>query len=55
MKEWEQYGLLINDKNLSNWVNRAAEVWITESLRRQFKHLSSGKSPKSRLKYSKAI
>ncbi|WP_255726480.1 IS66 family transposase [Sporosarcina sp. ACRSM] len=25
VKEWERYGLLTNDKSLSNWVIRAAE------------------------------
>ncbi|WP_235802096.1 IS66 family transposase [Ureibacillus massiliensis] len=28
VKEWERYGLLTNDKNLSNWVIRAAEDWL---------------------------
>ena len=29
VKEWERYGLITNDKNLSNWVIRAAEDWLT--------------------------
>lgn len=29
VKEWERYGLLTNDKNLSNWVIRAAEDWLS--------------------------
>lgn len=28
VKEWERYGLLTNDKNLSNWVIRVAEDWL---------------------------
>lgn len=28
VKEWERYGLLTNDKNLSNWVIRTAEDWL---------------------------
>src|SRR5699024_12435271 len=28
VKEWERYGLMTNDKNLSNWVIRAAEDWL---------------------------
>ncbi len=28
VKEWERYGLLTNDKNLSNWVIRASEDWL---------------------------
>ncbi|AVK85135.1 transposase [Lysinibacillus sp. B2A1] len=28
VKEWERYGLHTNDKNLSNWVIRAAEDWL---------------------------
>lgn len=28
VKEWERYGLLTNDKNLSNWVIRVAEGWL---------------------------
>lgn len=28
VKEWERYGLLTNDKNLSNWVIRSAEDWL---------------------------
>lgn len=28
VKEWERYGLLTNDKNLSNWVIRIAEDWL---------------------------
>lgn len=28
VKEWERYGLLTNDKNLSNWVIRAAKDWL---------------------------
>ncbi|MEG0451097.1 MAG: IS66 family transposase zinc-finger binding domain-containing protein, partial [Lysinibacillus sp.] len=28
VKEWERYGLLTNDKNLSNWAIRAAEDWL---------------------------
>ncbi|GEK35674.1 IS66 family transposase [Kurthia sibirica] len=28
VKEWERYGLITNDKNLSNWVIRAAQDWL---------------------------
>lgn len=28
VKEWDRYGLLTNDKNLSNWVIRVAEDWL---------------------------
>ncbi len=28
VKEWERYGLLTNDKNLSNWVIRVAKDWL---------------------------
>ncbi|NSL52762.1 IS66 family transposase [Calidifontibacillus erzurumensis] len=28
VKEWNRYGLLTNDKNLSNWVIRIAEDWL---------------------------
>lgn len=28
VKEWNHYGLLTNDKNLSNWVIRIAEDWL---------------------------
>ena len=28
VNEWERYGLLTNDKNLSNWVIRVAEDWL---------------------------
>ena len=28
VKEWDRYGLLTNDKNLSNWVIRAAHDWL---------------------------
>lgn len=28
VKEWERYGLNTNDKNLSNWVIRAAHDWL---------------------------
>ncbi|EOW8912845.1 IS66 family transposase [Listeria monocytogenes] len=28
VKEWKRYGLLTNDKNLSNWVIRVAEDWL---------------------------
>lgn len=29
VKEWERHGLKTNDKNLSNWVIRATEDWLT--------------------------
>lgn len=29
VKEWERYGLLTNDKNLSNWVIRVAEDFLS--------------------------
>jgi len=28
VKEWERYGLVTNDKNLSNWVIRASTDWL---------------------------
>lgn len=28
VKEWDRYGLLTNDKNLSNWVIHVAEDWL---------------------------
>src|SRR5690606_33645952 len=28
VKEWARYGLLTNDKNLSNWVIRVSEDWL---------------------------
>ncbi|MEI3613642.1 IS66 family transposase [Pseudogracilibacillus sp. SO30301A] len=28
IKEWERYGLITNDKNLSNWVIRTSEDWL---------------------------
>uniref|UniRef100_UPI0040402AC8 IS66 family transposase n=1 Tax=Ureibacillus sp. FSL K6-0786 TaxID=2954607 RepID=UPI0040402AC8 len=28
VKEWHRYGLLTNDKNLSNWMIRTAEDWL---------------------------
>ena len=28
VKEWERYGLITNDKNLSNWVIRVAKDWL---------------------------
>lgn len=29
VKEWERYGLKTNDKNLSNWVIRASQDWLS--------------------------
>lgn len=29
VKEWERYGLITNDKNLSNWVIRASHDWLS--------------------------
>lgn len=41
VKEWERYGLLTNDKNLSNWVIRAAEDWLLPVYEQMKKALQS--------------
>ena len=43
VKEWERYGLNTNDKNLSNWVIRAAHDWLLP-IYEQMKHLMMAKS-----------
>lgn len=43
VKEWERYGLLTNDKNLSNWVIRTAEDWLLP-VYEQMKHMLLEKS-----------
>ena len=43
VNEWERYGLLTNDKNLSNWVIRVAEDWL-QPLYDLMKELLSAKS-----------
>ncbi|WP_019157281.1 IS66 family transposase [Robertmurraya massiliosenegalensis] len=43
VKEWERYGLNTNDKNLSNWVIRAAHDWLLPVYERM-KHLMMAKS-----------
>ncbi|MED4369147.1 IS66 family transposase [Schinkia azotoformans] len=43
VKEWERYGLTTNDKNLSNWVIRAAHDWLSP-IYEQMKHLMMAKS-----------
>jgi len=43
VKEWERYGLNTNDKNLSNWVIRAAHDWLLP-VYEQMKQLMMAKS-----------
>ncbi|WP_077300596.1 IS66 family transposase [Virgibacillus pantothenticus] len=43
VKEWERYGLNTNDKNLSNWVIRAAHDWLFP-IYDHMKHLMMSKS-----------
>lgn len=43
VKEWNRAGLLTNDKNLSNWVIRAAEEWLMP-IYEQMKNVLSSKS-----------
>lgn len=43
VKEWERYGLNTNDKNLSNWVIRAAQDWLLP-VYEQMKQLMMAKS-----------
>lgn len=43
VKEWERYGLNTNDKNLSNWVIRAAQDWLLP-IYEQMKQLMMTKS-----------
>jgi transposase len=43
VKEWERAGLLTNDKNLSNWVIRAAEEWLLP-IYEQMKNVLSSRS-----------
>ena len=43
VKEWDRYGLLTNDKNLSNWVIRVTEEWL-QPLYDMMKQLLTAKS-----------